>query len=43
VPRGSTVPLPHLSLLEVSSLPLMFVVNHMAVKRAVTRSVNLAM
>lgn len=43
VPRGSTVPLPHLSLLEVSDLPLLFMVNSMAVQRAVARSVHLAM
>jgi hypothetical protein len=43
VPRGSTVALPHLSFLEVSSLPLLFMVNSMAVQRAVARSVHLAM
>lgn len=43
VPRGTTVPLPHLSLLEVSDLPLLFMVNSMAVQRAVSRSVHLAM
>lgn len=43
VARGSTVALPHLSLLEVASLPLLFMVNSMAVQRAVARSVHLAM
>jgi hypothetical protein len=43
VPRGSTVSLPHLSLLEVCGLPLLFMVNSMAVQRAVNRSVHLAM
>ena len=41
--RGSTVALPHLSLVEVASLPLLFMVNSMAVQRAVARSVQLAM
>lgn len=43
VARGSTVPLPHLSLLEVAGLPLLFMVNSMAVQRAVARSAHLAM
>lgn len=43
VARGSTVALPHLSLLEVASLPLLFMVNSLAVQRAVARSVHLAM
>jgi hypothetical protein len=43
VAGGSTVALPHLSLLEVASLPLLFMVNSMAVQRAVARSAHLAM
>jgi hypothetical protein len=43
VPRGSAVALPHLSLLEVSGEPLLFMVNNMAVQRAVARSSALVM
>jgi hypothetical protein len=43
VARGSTVELPHLSLLEVCGEPLLFMVNGVAVQRAVARSSALLM
>jgi hypothetical protein len=43
VARGSAVPLPHLSLLEVCGEPLLFMVNGLAVQRAVARSSALVM
>lgn len=43
VPRGSKVLLPHLSLLEIAGEPLLFMINGMAVQRAVARSSQLVM
>jgi hypothetical protein len=43
VVRGAAVELPHLSLLEVCGEPLLFMVNGMAVQRAVARSSALVM
>lgn len=43
VARGDSVVLPHLSLLEVGGLPLLFMVNSMAVARALARSHHLVM
>ncbi|WIA10524.1 hypothetical protein OEZ85_010712 [Tetradesmus obliquus] len=43
VSRGSAAPLPHLSLLEVGGEPLLFMVNGLALRRAVARSSALVM
>jgi hypothetical protein len=41
--RGACVMLPHLSLLEVGGMSLLFMVNSLAVQRAVGRSTHLTM
>eukprot|EP00879_Flechtneria_rotunda_P004646 GHRR01004905.1.p1 GENE.GHRR01004905.1~~GHRR01004905.1.p1 ORF type:complete len:378 (+),score=171.71 GHRR01004905.1:406-1539(+) len=43
VPRGSQVELPHLSLIEVGCTALLFMMNDMAVQRAIARSKHLTM
>ncbi len=43
VPRGDKVQLPHLSLLEVGGLPLLFMVNGVAVQRAVARTTKVVL
>lgn len=41
--RGASGPLPHLSLVEVGGIQLLFLVNPLAVQRAIVRSEQLVM